>query len=436
MQFKARYRVDSNTDYQLLATHLRETAMYAELFAQKIGLSKPAILMALSHDLGKGCKSWAGYLEASHRKGRVSKKDDHGTAGGQYLYDAIVQRHGSKLELVAQLIATCSMYHHGTGLPDIIKPDGTAQLLERLAKSKEETHVDEAAANLDTAIKLEFDALLSDEDFAAETMGMLRNLTISKTAKARYFYLGLTARFLSSCLIDGDRRSSALFDKGIAIKREEAIAVADWKGLRLRLENHLEKLSADGKLNKIRRMVSSRCEEFAKSESGLYTLTAATGAGKTLASLRYALTHAELAGKERIFIIAPYTSILDQNADEIRRILDPDGKNGQIVLEHHSNLEEGDKIEYFFNSSQTWNVPIIITTMVQFLEVLFGYGTRKIRRMHQLANSVIIFDEVQTLPISCTYLFTWALQYLCQSAKASVILMICDESRSSIKPKT
>jgi CRISPR-associated endonuclease/helicase Cas3 len=168
--------------------------------------------------------------------------------------------------------------------------------------------------------------------------------------------------------------------------------------------------------------VSERCAEFAKRKSGLYTLTAATGAGKTLASLRYALAHAESTGKDHIFIIAPYTSILDQNADVIRGILDPEGKNGDIVLEHHSNLEHSEKNDQFIDSSETWNVPIIITTMVQFLESLFGSGTRKIRRMHQLANSVIIFDEVQTLPLSCTYLFTWALKYFCQSANVSVLL--------------
>jgi CRISPR-associated endonuclease/helicase Cas3 len=253
-------------------------------------------------------------------------------------------------------------------------------------------------------------------------MGILRALTKSKINQAKYFNLGLTSRFLSSCLIDGDRRSSALFDKGIPVKKDDAVVKADWKKLLEKLESHLAEFPAEGKLNEIRRMVSKRCAEFAKREDGLYTLSAATGVGKTLASLRYALAHAEATGKDRILYIAPYTSILDQNADVIRDILDPNGINGQIVLEHHSNLEQSEKTEHFIDSSETWNVPIIITTMVQFLEALFGSGTRKIRRMHQLANSVIIFDEVQTLPIPCTYLFTWALLYLRQSANVSILL--------------
>ena len=393
-----------------------------ELFAKKIGLSKPAILTALVHDLGKNCKSWANYLEESHNKGKKNKKDDHGTAGGQYLYETIKKTFGNSGELIAQFLAACVMYHHGKGLPDVVEPDGTPQLFIRLEKSKEETHVEEATANLDASIRQRLDDILADENFIPETMGILRELTKSEINQARYFNLGLTARFLSSCLIDGDRRSSALFDKGIPVREEEAVAKTEWKELRERLENRLKQFPTDGKLNEIRRMVSERSVEFAEREDGIYTLTAATGAGKTLASLRYALAHAESTGKDHIYIIAPYTSILDQNADVIRGILDPEGKNGRVVLEHHSNLEQGEKTEHFIDSSETWNVPIIITTMVQFLEALFGFGTRKIRRMHQLANSVIIFDEVQTLPISCTYLFVWAIRYLCQSANVSVLL--------------
>ena len=422
MIFKARYKNNSKTIYQTLSQHLEETAMYAELFAKKIGLQKPAILTALVHDLGKNCNSWAAYLDEKHFKGKKGGKEDHGTAGGQYLYDIIAKDSNSVKELIGQLLAACVMYHHGLGLPDVIKPDGTAILFDRLNKCKKETHLNEAVANLDVSIKQKLDDILGDENFIAEMLERLRELTKSETSEARCFKLGLTARFLSSCLIDGDRRSSTLFDKGIPVKIEEAVLKPDWMELIERLENHLSIFPAKGKLNEIRNMISERCVEYGKQKSDIYTLTAATGSGKTLASLRYALAHAEATSKDHIFIIAPYTSILDQNADVIRDILDPDGKNGQIVLEHHSNLEQSEKTEHFIDSSETWNVPIIITTMVQFLEALFGFGTRKIRRMHQLANSVIIFDEVQTLPVSCTYLFNWAIQYFLQNANVSILL--------------
>ena len=422
MSCKARYKTNSDTEYQLLSIHLKECAMYVELFAHKIGLPKPALLTALLHDLGKNSNIWQEYLEENHKTGKKSKKEDHGTAGGQYLYEVIKQKFGDSGELVAQLLAACIMFHHGSGLPDVISPDGTAQLSKRLEKNKDETHVDESIANMDILIKQNLEAILGDENFINETIQILKNLTKSEQKEAVCFNFGLTARFLSSCLIDADRRSSAMFDKGIPVIKDEAVAKADWKVLHERLDKHLIELPMEGKLNRIRREVSGRCVEFAKRENSFYTLTAATGAGKTLASLRYALVQAERTKKDHIFIIAPYTSILDQNADVIRGILDPNGKNGEIVLEHHSNLEHSEKTEHYIESSETWNVPIIITTMVQFLEALFGAGTRKIRRMHQLANSVIVLDEVQTLPVSCTYLFNWAIQYLCQNANVSVLL--------------
>ncbi|MHB9292878.1 putative CRISPR-associated endonuclease/helicase Cas3 [Hollandina sp. SP2] len=420
-QYKARYKTDSATEYQLLTDHLRETGMYVELFAKKIGLPKPALLIGLLHDLGKNCKPWQDYLNEHKLSIKTTGKKDHSSAGGQYLYKRIAQDDDVRKALLGQLLAACIMYHHGLGLPDVIEPDGTAKLHRRLIKP--ETNLDEAAANLDESIRQRMDAILKDENFIAETMETLARLVqIRKNKANRFFNIGLTGRFLSSCLIDADRSSSAFYDRGIPASMEAGNVKADWKRLRELLEARLAQFPREGKLNEIRRDVSARCAGCAARESGIYTLAAATGAGKTLAALRYALVHAEKYEKDRIFIIAPYTSILDQNADVIRDILDPHGENGRIVLEHHSNLDQGDMSEYYIDSSQTWNVPIIITTMVQFLEALFGSGTKKIRRMHRLTNAVIIFDEVQTLPISCTYLFTWALQYLCQSGNTSALL--------------
>ncbi|MFP3089954.1 CRISPR-associated helicase Cas3' [Treponema sp. TIM-1] len=421
IQYKARYKTDSDKEYQLLADHLNGTGMYVELFAKEIGLPKQALLTGLLHDLGKNCKPWQDYLDEKKDFRKISEKIDHASAGGQYLYRRITQDDDAHTELVGQLLAACIMYHHGPGLPDVIKPDGTATLHDRLTKP--ETNLDEAAANLDGSIRQKIDAILDDENFIRETMDALERLTDLGRDKAnRFFNVGLTARFLSSCLIDADRSSSAFYDQGIPASIEAVKMKADWKHLREVLETRLAQFPQKGKLNEIRRDVSARCADYADRESGIYTLAAATGSGKTLAALRYALVHAEKYKKERIFIIAPYTSILDQNADVIRNILDPHGENGRIVLEHHSNLDQSDMSEYYTGSSQTWNVPIIITTMVQFLEALFGSGTKKIRRMHRLTNAVIIFDEVQTLPVSCTYLFTWALQYLCQSGNTSALL--------------
>jgi CRISPR-associated endonuclease/helicase Cas3 len=153
-------------------------------------------------------------------------------------------------------------------------------------------------------------------------------------------------------------------------------------------------------------------------------LSVPTGGGKTLASLRFALNHAKEHGLERIIYIIPFTSIIDQNAEETRKILEPQGcgDEGNIVLEHHSNLTPEEQTWKTKILSENWDAPVVYTTMVQFLETLFGSGTRGARRMHQLSKSVLIFDEIQTLPINCVHLFNNAIHFLVDHCGSSVVL--------------
>jgi len=133
--------------------------------------------------------------------------------------------------------------------------------------------------------------------------------------------MGLHLRNLSSCLIDADRTNSAAFEEYKTIAADEDSVVPDWGILLKRLERDLKKFSNTDVLGKIRKTVSDRCAGLGAGEKGIYTCSAFTGAGKTLASLRFALVQAQKYGADRIFIVAPYTSILDQNADKIRSIL-------------------------------------------------------------------------------------------------------------------
>src|SRR5690606_10783751 len=108
----------------------------------------------------------------------------------------------------------------------------------------------------------------------------------------------------------------------------------------------------------------------------------------------------------------PYTSIIDQNANEIRTIMEVnEEEKGRVVLEHHSSLTPEKETQLNKILSENWDAPIVLTTMVQFLEALFGGGTRSSRRMHQLINSVIIFDEIQSIPIQCVHLFNVAIRF-------------------------
>ncbi|MDU5948408.1 MAG: CRISPR-associated helicase Cas3', partial [Paenibacillus macerans] len=155
-----------------------------------------------------------------------------------------------------------------------------------------------------------------------------------------------------------------------------------------------------------------------------------TGGGKTLASLRYALKHAITFGKKHIIYILPYTTIIEQNAAEVRRILQDDAH----ILEHHSNvIEETDQDDEVDDglmnirqklklAKDNWDSPVIFTTMVQFLNVFYAKGSRNIRRLHNLSESVIIFDEVQKVPVSCVSLFNEALNFLKDFCRSSMVL--------------
>src|SRR5690606_25176310 len=155
---------------------------------------------------------------------------------------------------------------------------------------------------------------------------------------------------------------------------------------------------------------------------GIYTLTVPTGGGKTYASLRYALHHAQNHGLERIIYIIPYTSIIEQNAKVIREVVEHADDTRPWVLEHHSNLEPERQTWQSKLASENWDAPIVLTTMVQLLETLFSGGTKGVRRFHQLANSVLVFDEIQTLPINCVHMFCNAMNFFSKSCNTTAVL--------------
>ena len=236
-----------------------------------------------------------------------------------------------------------------------------------------------------------------------------------------HFYIGFWTRFLFSCLIDADRINSADFENPIN-RQYRSNSNVNWQVAINRLETFLDALPDKNPIDKIRRDISEKCRNRAFEKQGIYTLTVPTGGGKTFTSLRYALHHANTHQLDRIIYVIPYTSIIDQNAIEIRKIIEHDEDTRPWVLEHHSNLEPEQQTWHSKLATENWDVPIVLTTMVQFLEILFGSGTRGVRRMHQLSNSIIIFDEIQTLPIKCTRLFCNALNFLTTYTRITAVL--------------
>ena len=423
---------------QCLWEHLQAVADMAGQFAGKIGLAATGSLLGLNHDLGKATKEFREYLKFKIGLSRELSfhvpggKLDHATAGAQTLYEAFIQSNGTTT-LAADILAIVAASHHG--FMDALSPDGKDTLTKRLEKAEAETRRNQALAALPLRIRKRMEKLE-----AVDINGELKDC-LQKSVGKGYgedevaFNTGLLIRFLLSCLIDADRLHAADSERPENREKRQHGKYTDWEVLAGHLERHISGFKIQYEIDKLRSEISRRCLTLAGEERGFFRLTVPTGGGKTLASLRFALHHAQRHKMQRIIYVIPYTSIIDQNAKSIRQALGVDSKDMKTVLEHHSNLvhdrkdrekEEGGESEEEYNDykilAENWDSPIILTTMVQFMETLYGSGTNSCRRMHQLANSVIIFDEIQTLPINLIHLFNLAVKFLVNACSSSVML--------------
>lgn len=424
----------------LIHQHLRDVAILAAAFAGKIGVERAGELIGLLHDIGKYSKEFQDYIksalgltncdeddyvDANVQRGKV----DHSSAGAQYIWQALAEK-GPLENRIAQVLALCVASHH-SGLIDCLDVGGEDNFSRRMLKATQKTHLDEVRHAADAEILARADVLLATPELLEE----LRSLIGRILGKNRDVYqgrqrnaqqqLGLAVRFLFSCLIDADRIDTADFEHNRVKKFRPNGNYAEWSILIERLEGKLATLTPSRPIDHLRRDISRHCLDAAVRGGGSYTLTVPTGGGKTLASLRFALHHAARRKLDRIIYIIPFTSIIEQNAQVVRDILEPlDAPTGEgrIVLEHHSSITPEQQTWREKTLCENWDAPVVYTTMVQFLETLFGAGTRGARRMHQLANAVLIFDEVQTLPIKCTHLFNNAINFLTEQCNSTVVL--------------
>jgi CRISPR-associated endonuclease/helicase Cas3 len=428
---------------QTLEEHLCGVASRSRRSAEKFGLADFGELLGLLHDLGKYSRAFQDYIRLpdgrndqdaddaagsrDHARGALRGKIDHSTAGAQ----AAWRRFGAGERdfpgrLLAQIVSLSLASHH-SGLIDCIDALGEDVFTRRMNKADALTHLSEITPKIQSAISRRIDDLFeivtAPGYFDSIVRSMLRSES-EKGAMGRFkFKAGLLLRMLFSCLIDADRSDTIDFERhGSAALRQEG-EYADWGLLLQRLEDHVGGFGGGGSVNEGRAVISDCCRAAAERDRGFFTLTVPTGGGKTLASLRFALRHAEKHGFDRIFYIVPYTSIIDQNAEEVRKILEKGSDSrGKIVLECHSNLSSERSTWRGKVLSENWDAPVVFTTSVQFLESLFAGGTRSVRRAHQLAKSIIIFDEIQTIPIRVVHMFCNSLNFLVEQCGSSVVL--------------
>ena len=435
---------ESDGAIQSLEEHLLEVASLAKSFAAKIGLERQAELIGLLHDLGKYSvefqtylKSAVGlinpdqddYVDARGLKGKV----DHSTAGSQLVWQELSKQKGIG-QIVGQVLAMCIASHH-SGLIDCLSSDSSSPVQDnftrRVSKPDERTHLREAMSKMDHQVASRYRELISKPELINGLKGVIRRIMLCDEIKGVdpsrntiiQFKLGLLVRVLFSCLIDADRVDTADFEKPKNAKHRLKGQYTEWPLLIELLEKDLQGFTLKYPVDEIRRSISDHCLDGAIRDRGIYTLTVPTGGGKTLASLRFALHHAKRHKMDRVIYVIPFTSIIDQNAEVVRAILEPTKRDrGRVVLEHHSNLtpeQQGWKEKML---TENWDAPVVFTTSVQLLEALFGGGTRGARRMHQLANAVLIFDEIQTLPINCVHLFCNAMNFLVEHCGSTVLL--------------
>jgi CRISPR-associated endonuclease/helicase Cas3 len=224
-------------------------------------------------------------------------------------------------------------------------------------------------------------------------------------------------RLLLSCIVDADRLDSEKFETGV-LRQHRFLGASEGLKKLGRYLNQKRRSSEASDLNRIRRAVSVACARAARLDPGFFSLTAPTGAGKTLAGLRFAMRHCRVRGMRRIIAVLPFLAIIDQNAAVYRQVLGDD----QIV-EHHSSVEVTER------ATDNWGAPMIVTTAVQFLETLFSRQPSRVRKLHSVAHSVILLEEVQSLPHQLLEPTLSVLRLLVKDYGCSVVLSSATVSR-------
>ncbi len=356
-------------EIQTLADHLFGTAKLAESFADEFKNPYWGWVLGSYHDLGKFSKDFQEYIKINsgyEEDDQKKPKTDHTSAGAILIKETLPN-------FFWQPLAYCIAGHHAglhNWLPEIgVSGDLTARLrkqefLEAVRSEIPSNPIEISKFNSPTGKPLPPDQI------------------------------HLWIRMLFSCLVDADYLDTERFMNPVSYS-----LLGKYKGieaLRLLLDDHIVKLSKSAPtshVNDIRNEILKNCVCNGELEPGFFSINVPTGGGKTLSSMAWALEHAVKYNKKRIVFAIPYTSIITQTAQVYRNILGEDN-----VIEHHSNIDELALSQERKLATENWDAPVIVTTNVQLFESLFANRSSRCRKLHNLANSIIILDEAQMLP--------------------------------------
>jgi len=385
--------------WHLLKEHLLETGKLAGEFSSGWGAKDWTYLAGLLHDVGKYSREFQQKISiADGKDAHVESplKVDHSTAGAQFA----ANQFGPAGKVLAYAIAG-----HHCGLLDGLST-------ESCLKSRLEKKIpDWSVCPLDDIPKSS------------------PSLPFASSQQRTFFQYSMFIRMIFSCLVDADFLNTEEFiDLGKATSRRGYKRLVELEKIFFENLSKIRKTAQPTDVNMHRELVLSQCLDSAERDRGLFSLTVPTGGGKTLSSMAFALKHAIKHNLKRIIYVIPFTSIIEQNADVFRGMF---GNNS--VLEHHSNFDPSEEDYRSRLASENWDAPIIVTTNVQFFESLFASRTSKCRKLHNIAESVVILDEVQTLPAPFLLPCLEALTELKENYKVSVVL--CSATQPAVKKR-
>ena len=349
--------------WQTLEEHLQHTAQLAAEFAGVFGCTQWGSALGWLHDIGKAKLAFQRKLEGK------AIRVEHSAAGAVLADEA---------KGVVRQLAYCVAGHHG-GLPDGGAATDMADATTLRARLKREREQ-----------KREWEGVVNPQAVLPKAPPAITPFCVHPG-----FSLSFWMRMLFSCLVDADYLDTEAFVQGPQPRGGgEAI-----DRLRERLDEYMGRFGAPTTAINIKRCeILEDCRRAAEGKRGLYALTVPTGGGKTLASLAFALRHAQKHELRRVIYVIPYTSIIEQTAQEFRRVL-----GAQNVLEHTSTAEydgeDTDEAAYARRlAAENWDAPVVVTTSVQFFESLMANKPSRCRKLHNISESVVIFDEAQQLP--------------------------------------
>ncbi|MGQ9697395.1 MAG: CRISPR-associated helicase Cas3' [Armatimonadota bacterium] len=380
--------------WHLLDEHLNRVAELTGEFVGKFGPRELGWWCGILHDIGKACPQFQDYLRKAHAAAQAERARLRGPDHKRL--SAFVA--SELLGCIGSTVSFSILGHHG-GLPS--RADWQAQ-----KKVPVPQQIREMAQSL-------LSECPGDQSGVERALGRLCTSDLEHE---------LFLRLLFSALVDGDYLDT---------ESHFSPDSAGVRGTEVNLESMLEVLRSDQEdliarspktpVNAIRREVYEYCLRAAELPQGVFKLTVPTGGGKTRSSLAFALSHAVKHGLERVIYTIPYTSIIEQTADVFRSIF----KNPSCVLEHHSlaaEFEETEEASWAKLASENWDAPLIVTTTVQLFESLFGNTPSKCRKVHRIARSVIVLDEVQCLPVGLLSPILDALRVLVEKYGVTLVL--------------